>query len=156
DRAFLAPRDHGNEVAGSDRVRRDVHLAPVDLEVTVADELSRLRARGRQPEAVDDVVEPSLQQLQQRLAGDAPRPLGRLEVAPELILQHAVDALDLLLLAQLQAVAGQLRFPRLAVLAGREVAFLNRALLRVAPLPFQEQLHRLTAAEPADRSDISS
>ena len=122
----------------------------------MAHELPRLRPRRRQAEAVDDVVEPALEQLQQRLAGDAARPLGRLEVAAELILEHAVDALDLLLLAQLQAVAGELRLPRLAVLPRREVALLDRALLRVAALALQEELHRLAAAQPADRTDITS
>ena len=78
-------------------------------------------------------------------------PLRRFEVAAELILEHAVDALDLLLLAQLQAVADHLRLPRLAVLPRREVALLDRALLREAALALEEQLHRLAAAEPADR-----
>ena len=122
----------------------------------MAHELPRLRPRRRQPEPVDDVVEPPLEQLQQRLAGDAARPLGRLEVAAELILEHAVDALDLLLLAQLQAVAGELRLARLAVLSGREVALLDRALLRVAALSLQEELHRLAAAQAADRTNVTS
>ena len=63
-------------------------------------------ARRREAEAVGDVVEAALEQLQQRLAGDAAGPLRLLEVAAELILEHAVDALHLLLLAQLHAVAG--------------------------------------------------
>src|SRR5690606_31697010 len=96
-----------------------------------------------------------LEQLQQRLAGDAARPVRRLEVAAELILQHPVDALDLLLLAQLHAVAGELRLPRLSVLPRREVAPLDRALLRVAALALQEQLHALAAAQPADGPRVS-
>src|SRR5204862_245692 len=51
---------------------------------------------------------------------------------------------------------GQLRLPRLAVLPGREVALLDRALLGIAALALEEQLHRLAAAEPADRTDITS
>ncbi len=121
----------------------------------VANELPRLRPRRRQPEAVDDVVEPALEQLEQRHAGNPARALGRLEVPAELILEHAVDALHFLLLAQLQAVTRQLRLPGLAVLSWREVALLNRALLRIAALPLEEQLHRLAAAQPANRSDIS-
>src|SRR6185295_6478765 len=104
----------------------------------------------------DDVVEPPFEQLEQRDAGDAAGAFRFLEVAAELILQHAVDALDLLLLAQLQAVARQLRLPRLAVLAGREVALLDRALLRVAALTLEEQLHRLAATQTANRTDITS
>src|SRR5581483_6196581 len=91
-----------------------------------------------------------------RLAGDAARALGLLEVPAELVLEHAVDALDLLLLAQLQTVAGQLRLAGLAVLPRREVALLDRALLGVAPFPLEEQLHRLAAAQTADRSNITS
>src|SRR5690606_28739333 len=98
-----------HDVAGTDRVRRDVDLLAVHQEVAVAHELPRLCARRREARAIDDVVEPALEQLQQRLTRDAARPLGRLEVAPELVLEHAVDALDLLLLAQLDAVADDLR-----------------------------------------------
>ena len=48
-------------------------LRPLTEEVAVAHELPRLRARGREAEPVDHVVEPPLEQLQQRLAGDAAR-----------------------------------------------------------------------------------
>ena len=113
-------------------------------------------ARGGEPEAVDHVVEPPLEQLQQRLAGDAALTVGRLEVAAELVLEHPVDALDLLLLAQLHAVAGQLLLPRLAVLPGSEVALLDRALLGVAPLALEEQLHALTAAQAAHGTTVTS
>ncbi len=157
DRGVLAAAlPHRHDVARLHRERRDVHLAAVHREVAVAHELPRLRPRRGEAEAVGDVVEPPLEQLQQRLAGDAARPLRLLEVAPELVLEHAVDALDLLLLAQLHAVAGQLRLARLAVLPGREVALLDRALLRVAALALEEQLHPLAAAQAADRSDVSS
>ena len=121
----------------------------------MADQLPRLRPRRRQAQAVDDVVQPPLEQLQQRFAGDAARALGLLEVAAELVLEHAVDALHFLLLAQLQAVAGELRLARLAVLAGREVALLDRALLGIAALALEEQLHPLAAAETADGSDVA-
>src|SRR5262245_28742459 len=155
-RILLRATEDGNRVALFHRIRRDVDLLAVDHEVPVAHQLPRLRPRGRQAEAVDHVVEPPFEQLQQRDAGDAAGPLGRFEVAAELIFEHAVDALHLLLLAELQAVTGELRFPRLAVLSGREVALLDRALLRVAALALQEQLHRLAAAQPANRSDITS
>ena len=83
-------------------------------------------------------------------------PLGSFEIAAELILEHAVDAFHLLLFAQLQAVARELRLPCLAVLTGREIALLDCALLRVASLAFEEQLHALPAAQTADRTDVSS
>src|SRR4029453_485251 len=110
----------------------------------------------RQSQPINDVVEPPFEELEQRHAGNAARALGGLEVAAKLILEHPVDALHLLLFAQLQAVAGELRLPRLAVLAGREVALFDRALLRIAELPFEAQLHRLAAAKTTDRTNVSS
>ena len=61
---------------------------------------------------------------------------GLLEVVAELTLQQAVGALHLLLFAQLQAVAGYFRSPRLAVLSRNEVALFNGALLGEAPQSF--------------------
>src|SRR5262249_32093235 len=134
---------------------RDVHLLAVHQEVAMADQLTGLRPRGRQSQPIDDVVEPPFEELEQRHAGNAARALGGLEVAAELILDHSVNALHLLLLAQLQAVAGELRLPRLAGLPGREIALFDGALLRIAPLPLQEQLHRLAATQTTNRTDIS-
>ena len=67
-----------------------------------------------------------------------------------------VIAARLLLLAKLEAVADDFRLAIFAVLAGSEVALFDRALLGVAALPFQEQLHALAPAKPADGTDISS
>src|SRR5262245_13744957 len=157
DRGVLAAAlSHRHHVARLDRERRDVHLAAVHGEVAVAYELARLRPRRREAQAIGDVVQPPLEQLQQRLAGDAAGPLRLLEVAAELVLEDAIDALDLLLLAKLHTVSGQLGLAGLAVLTGGEVALLDRALLRVAALALEEQFHPLAAAEAADRSDITS
>jgi hypothetical protein len=87
--------------------------------------------------------------------GDAARPVGHFEVAAELVLEYAVDALDLLLLTQLQPVAYELRLAQLAVLPGRQVALFDRALFRVAALSLQEKLHAFTPAKPANRSDVT-
>ena len=122
----------------------------------MAHELPRLRARGRQAQPVHDVVEAPFEELQQRFAGDPAGALGRREVPAELIFEDAVNALDLLLFAQLNAVAGELRLARLAVLSGREIALFDRALLRVAALPLEEQLHSLAPAQTTNRSDITS
>src|SRR5207249_3361998 len=96
-------------------------------------------------EPVDDVVQPRLEHPQQRLAGDA-RALGGLGVVrAELLLEQAVEAARLLLLAQLEQVLGLLD-PAAAVLARRVAAALDRALLGQAALALQEQLHALAAA----------
>src|SRR5262249_22631283 len=106
-------------------------------------------------EPIDDVVEPPFEQLEERLAGDAPLAVGDLEIPAELVFEHTVDALDLLLLAQLEAVAHQLRLAPLALLTRRQVALLDRAFRGVAALPFQEELHPLAPAQPADRTDVT-
>src|SRR5687768_4449551 len=144
-----------DDVAGLHRERWNVDLAAIHDEMTVAHELPCLWTRGREPESIGHVVEPPFKQLQQRFTSDAARPLRLLEVAAELVLEDPVDALHLLLLAELHSVAGELLLAGLAVLAGREVALLDRALLRVAALALEEQLHALAAAETADRSDVA-
>ena len=80
----------------------------VDPDVAVAHELARLGLRAGETEAEHDLVEAPLELLQQQLARDALLLRGALEGQRELALEHAVEALDLLLLAQLQAVALQL------------------------------------------------
>ena len=77
-------------------------------------------------------------------------------VAAELTLGDAVDALDLLLLAQLLAVVRQLAAARLAVLARGVGAALEAALVGVATIALEEELHVLAAAETANRSGITS
>ena len=41
--------------------RRDIHLAPVDLDVAVAHDLARLTAAGAETHAVDHAVQAALQ-----------------------------------------------------------------------------------------------
>src|SRR4029450_1005395 len=82
--------------------------------------------------------------------------LRLLEVAAELILQHAVDALHLLLLAQLDGVADHFRLAGAAALPRRPVALLDGALLGIAALALEKQLHPLAAAQAANRTVVSS
>src|SRR5262249_43935290 len=91
---------------------------------------------------------------QQVLAGDALHAVGLLEVEAELPLEQAVDALHLLLLAQLQAVAEAAAAAALAVLARRIAALLDRALLLEAAVALEKQLHALPRAQPADGTCI--
>ena len=106
-------------------------------------------ARRREAEPVDDVVHALLERAEQVLAGHA-GVAGRLdEVVAELLLEDAVHAADLLLLAKLQAVVADLAAAD-AVLAGRRRAPLERALLGVAAAALEVELQPLPAAEPAD------
>src|SRR5439155_10867117 len=111
--------------------RGNIDLALVDAEVAVAHELPGLRARVGKAEAEDDVVEALLEILEQVLAGLALGRSAAVVVAAELALEQPVEALDLLLLAHLHAVLGELGAP-LAVLARRIRTALDGALVPVA------------------------
>src|SRR3954470_7253742 len=135
-------RDH---VVGLDLVARDVDAAAVDREVPVADELAGLRARGGEAEPVDDVVEARLEDPEQVFARDPADPIRLFVVGAELVLEQAVVAARLLLLAQLEQVLALLD-PPAAVLARRIAAALDGALLGQAALALEEELHPLAAA----------
>src|SRR6185436_19139265 len=96
-------------------------------------------------EPVDHVVEAHLEHPQQVLARDPGPARGLLVVRAELLLQHAVVAAGLLLLAQLQEVLGLLGAAA-PVLSGRVRAALDGALLRQAALALEEELHALATA----------
>src|SRR5215208_6817951 len=143
-----------DDIARLDLVGGDVDLPAVDGHVRVAHQLARLVAAAGQAAPVDHVVEACLQQLEQRLAGDA-LPAGRLDVVDvELLLEHAVDAAGLLLLPQLQVVLALLE-PAAAVLAGRVGSLLHRALGALALGALEEELGLLAPAEPAVRAGVS-
>src|SRR5580765_6820513 len=170
----LEPRRHGcGEVgrvaddrlgrrAGRDRdhvvrphlVARDVHATAVHVEVPVPHELPGLRARSGEAEAVDDVVETRLEDPQQVLTGDAGTARRLLVIRAELLLEQAVVAARLLLLAQLLQVLALLDAAT-AVLARRVAATLDRALLGQAALALEEELHPLAAALLALRTAIA-
>src|ERR1700727_1243411 len=101
---------------------------------------------GRAPvhveaKTVGDVVETGLKLLEQEFAGDAGLVGGLLIVGAELGLEGEVDALRLLLLAELQTVADHLLdLAGLAVLARGEVALLNGAFLGEALGSLEEKL----------------
>src|SRR5215472_4461999 len=103
--------------------------------MAVADELPRLRAGRREAERVDDIVEAPLELLEQVRAGDSLSPLRPRERQAKLALEQAVHPLDLLLFAQLDAVAQELRAPA-PVLARRVVAPFDRALVLETAVPF--------------------
>src|SRR5215203_1503550 len=155
----LEPRGDGSREVGrvpdhllGGAARR--HRDDVDVEVAVTDELAGLSARGGESETVDDVVKPRLEHPQQGLARD-PRALRGLRVVvAELLLEQAVVAARLLLLAQLEQILGLLDAAA-AVLAWRVAATLDRALLGEAALALQEELHALAAAPAALRAESS-
>src|SRR5580692_10720011 len=124
--------------------------------MTVTDDLTSLAAAHCEAEAVGDVVETSLKLLEQEFAGDAGLVRGLLVVGTELGLEGEVDALGLLLFAELQTVADDLlHFAGLAVLAWGEVALLDGAFLGEALGSLEEELCSVAAAEAADGSCVT-
>ena len=103
----------------------------IHLDVAMPDELTRCLAAGGETHAVHHVIEATLECREKVVARDAGQRAHLLEGVPELLLAHPVDALDLLLLAQLLRVLRRLATARrrLAVLAGRIRTTLDRALL---------------------------
>ena len=95
----------------------------------MADDLARGEDRRRELGAIDDHVEPLLEQADQVLAGVALHAVGGLVGRLELLLGDvAVVALELLLGAQLQAEVAHLALAALAVLAGAVGAAVHRGL----------------------------
>src|SRR5688500_6494457 len=138
-----AARLEGDHVALLDLVARDVDPPAVDGPVAVADQLPRLTARARETETDEHVVEPALEDRQQVLAGDARLPRRLVVVRAELLLEDAVVAASLLLLAKLDAVLALLLAPT-SVVARRVRAALDAALVGQAALALQEELLAFT------------
>src|ERR1700680_4261567 len=93
-------------------------------------QLPCLRTRRSQAGAPQNVVQAALQHDDQILAAGTLHARSALEIQAELALQETIGTLHLLLFAQLQAVTGDFRAPRLAVLSRNEVALFNGALFR--------------------------
>ena len=92
----------------------------VHRDVTVGDQLTGTRTRGRKSKTVGNVVEAAFAHGEHDVARDPLLGLRTLEEKAELLLAHAVDGFRLLLLAELDAVFRHL-FAALvrAMLAGR-------------------------------------
>src|SRR6266576_3247551 len=149
--ARVLDRDH---IADAHGVGGDVDGTAVDGEVAVGDELAGVPPRRREADAVDDVVEPRLQEAQQVEAGDAGHLRRPVEVESELALEQEVDASGTLLGPQLDAIVRHLAAADLGMHAGRHGATIKGAL-REALLPLEKELHALTTTVPADRAFVA-
>ncbi len=112
--------------------------------------LASLGARAAETDAPDHVIEPALEHDDEVFAGRAFGALGFLVEIAELAFEQAVGALDLLLFAQLEAVSGNLRTARLAMLAGHEIPLFDFALLCKTPQALQEKFLAFPAAQAAN------
>src|SRR3954470_2582967 len=116
-----------DRLAGLDLRARDVDAATLDVDVAVAHELAGLAHGQGEPQPEAHGVEPRLQLADQLLAGDATLFCGAREVPAELLLAHAVDRAELLLLEQAHLVLGEALAPA-AVLARRVWPLAGRAI----------------------------
>src|SRR6516164_6673172 len=119
------------------------------------DQLARAGARRSEAEAVDNVVQPPLHDGQELLAGVFRGAGGQLEIAPELPLEDAVEAFQLLLLAEPDPILAGLT-PAMTVHAGRNVPPLDGALGAIAARALQIQLHAFTPAQLANGIEMAS
>ena len=99
--AALLDLDH---IAHAHQVGGDVDLVAIDSEMGVVHQLTGLTAGHGEAQTVHHVVQTALHQAQQVLAGLAGHGGSLLIVSMELLLQDAVDELDLLLLVELDGV----------------------------------------------------
>jgi hypothetical protein len=117
----------------------------VHQNAVVAHDLARFSARGAEAHLVSNVVEARFQHLQQRFAGNAFLLRRALINIAELALEQAVDTAQLLLFAQLYAIAGKAAV-LLTVLTRRIIAALNRTFIGEALIAFEEEFLALAAA----------
>ena len=142
-------------VARFDSKGGNVHGTAINTEMSMSDKLASLRTARGEPHAVHHIVQTLFQHPEHLLTGDTFLTHGFFIKVAELTLQNAVVTPCFLLLAKLQTVSNQLGFLIFAVLSRSKIALFDRALLTVAALAFQKQLHALAAAKPAYGAFIS-
>jgi hypothetical protein len=104
---------------GLDLDGRDVDDLAVKFDMAVRDELAGRRARRREAQAEDDVVQAAFAHLEQDVSGVPLLGAGSLVELVELLLTHPVDEFGLLLLAKLRAIVGDFPAALCTVDSGR-------------------------------------
>ena len=149
---LFRPFPHGDDVAFVYLVGRDIHQFAVHAYRLVGHKLSRLGARRAEAHAVNHIVEPAFEQLQQILAGRALAPGRFLVIAAKLFLENAVGAAHFLLLAQLHAIVRQPP-PALSVLTGNDLGL--AFAVDGTNAAFQKQVGAFPAGQLAFGAQIS-
>jgi len=101
--ALLLERDY---IADLYLEGRNVHFSSIDGDVTMGNDLTSAGNSGCKSSAFHDVVEPSLNELQEVLAGFTGHSACLLVVCPELLLAETVVVANLLFLLELHAERG--------------------------------------------------
>src|ERR1043165_1999895 len=158
-RVFPAGFPHTDDVAGLHLERGNIDLLVVDENVAVIDQLSGLTAGSGKTSAIDSIVQPPLEQEQKVLTRNSLHASSAFEIVAKLPFQNEVNTFDLLLLAQLLAIANE-RFAAahgVTVLSGRlRTAFLNRASGFVTTIALQKKLRAFATAKAAHCFSIPS
>jgi hypothetical protein len=108
-------------LAGLNAIRRDTYHLAIHNDVLVVNKLTGSTAGGSDTQTVNEVVKTALEVLKENLTGDAAGTGSLLEHVAELLLQHAIGVLCLLLLSKHDAILGGLATTVVSMLAGREV-----------------------------------
>ena len=109
-------------VADGNLVRGNINCLAVHRNKAVAYDLAALGAARAKPQTVDDIVQPQLQILQKRVAGDPSFFAASFDISAKLALIHEIHPLGLLLGQKLGRILGTAP-ARLPVHAGRVAAF---------------------------------
>jgi hypothetical protein len=99
--------------------------------------------------SLNNVIKPSLEQLQQVVARNALHSLSLLKITAKLTFQHTVDAPNFLFFPELYAIF-RLFDSRLTMLTRRITSSGNSAFIRIAALRFQKELGPLSPAKLTD------
>ena len=119
-------------------IRRNVYFSSAHLDVPVTHQLASLATRSCEAEPEYNVVQTTLELLQEYFAGYAFGARGFFKIVAELAFLREVDALCFLLLAELQAVAYDFGLTVFPVLAGGEIPLFDGALVGEALRAFEE------------------
>jgi len=99
---------HLDHIAGGQHAAGDIAMAAIDSDMAVGHDLAGGGAAGSPTQTVDDIVEPSLHQRQELLAGVACGAGSVGELTGKLTVEETVKTLQLLLLTQPGSVFGRL------------------------------------------------
>jgi hypothetical protein len=117
----LAALANTYNLTGLNAIRRDTYNLAIDYDVLMVNKLTGSTTSGSYAQTINDVVQTALQVLEENLTGNTTGAGCLLEHVAELVLQHTVCVLCLLLLSKHDTILGGLATTVVTVLAGREV-----------------------------------
>jgi hypothetical protein len=120
----------------------------------MGDKLASMCSRMSESCEEYDIIQSSLQHLQQVFPCDSSFPFGSLKIQAELSFRHAVISFEFLLLSELNAIA-QNSSPGSSMFTRRVGPALDRTFFRQALITLQKKFFSLCPALTTDRFSIS-